>query len=243
MASINRPFRPEMDWTVDADLPHRFKIWKRQVKNEIQLQMAQDSNKGETYACMFVLVSAGEQGEDVIAKGGLSGESKNYTKLIKCLEESVTPSAHYMEDCINYFFCKQCNLLFVGLKDKNVLKDCQKFQQKDCTVESIIDLALQAEFREATNARISKTINSSHQSMHGRLRTSAVTSTYSMASINRPFRPEMDWTRKSHVQVCTLGCLQKVFIHITPVLHSATCPEIKVAKADKVTSNINTNII
>jgi hypothetical protein len=165
--------------------------------------MAQDSNKGETYACMFVLVSAGEAGEDVIAKGGLSGESKDYTKLIKCLEESVTPSTHYIEDCINYFFCKQGdmsirqyqseaerliermipaynatstithldlkkfllrNLLLVGLKDKNVLKDCQKLQQKDCTVESIIDLALQAEFRETTNARISKTINSSHQS-------------------------------------------------------------------------------
>ncbi|ELT96750.1 hypothetical protein CAPTEDRAFT_192057 [Capitella teleta] len=75
MASINRPFRPEMDWTVDADLPHRFKLWKRQVRNEIRLQMAQDSNKRETYACMFVLVSAGEQGEDVIAKGGLSGQS------------------------------------------------------------------------------------------------------------------------------------------------------------------------
>ncbi|ELT93320.1 hypothetical protein CAPTEDRAFT_205763 [Capitella teleta] len=203
MASINRPFRPEMDWTVDADLPHRFKLWKRQVRNEIRLQMAQDSNKGETYACMFVLVSAGEAGEDVIAKGGLYGESKDYTKLIKCLEESVTPSTHYIEDCINYFFCKQGdmsirqyqseaerliermipaynatstithldlkkfllrNLLLVGFKDKNVLKDCQKLQQKDCTVESIIDLALQAEFRETTNARISKTINSSHQS-------------------------------------------------------------------------------
>ncbi|ELU00126.1 hypothetical protein CAPTEDRAFT_189750 [Capitella teleta] len=131
-----------------------------------------------------------------------SGESKDYTKLIKCLEESVTPSTHYIEDCVNYFFCKQGdmsirqyqseperliermipayyatstithldlkkfllrNLLLVG---KNVLKDCQKLQQRDCTVESIIDLALQAEFRETTNARISKTINSSHQSKY-----------------------------------------------------------------------------
>ncbi|ELT87713.1 hypothetical protein CAPTEDRAFT_213069 [Capitella teleta] len=44
-----------MDLTMDADLPHRFKQWKRQVRNEVRLLMAGDSSKGEAYACTMVL--------------------------------------------------------------------------------------------------------------------------------------------------------------------------------------------
>ncbi|ELT87425.1 hypothetical protein CAPTEDRAFT_204222 [Capitella teleta] len=78
MATSNRSFRPEMDWTMDADIPHRFKQWKRQVRNEVRLLMTGDSSKGVGYACTIVLVSAGEQGEDIIDQAGLFGERSDH---------------------------------------------------------------------------------------------------------------------------------------------------------------------
>ena len=54
--------RPEMD----AELPQRFKVWKRQVTSELRLQMAADPNKQQLWACTYVIVCAGEQGENVI---------------------------------------------------------------------------------------------------------------------------------------------------------------------------------
>ena len=53
--------RPEMDWSVDAELPQRFKVWKRQVTSELRLQMAADPNKQQLWACTYVIVCAGEQ--------------------------------------------------------------------------------------------------------------------------------------------------------------------------------------
>ncbi|ELT95629.1 hypothetical protein CAPTEDRAFT_213329 [Capitella teleta] len=183
MANSHRPFRPEMDWTMDADLPHRFKQWKRQIKNEVRLLMAGDSSKGEAYACTMVLVCAGEQGEDIIDQAGLSGERSDHMKLIKCLEDHVTclfvniseseklsklmiPNYNASKK-ITHLELKQFllrNFLLVGLKHRDVLKDCQMLKEKECTAEHIIQLALRAEYRETANTRMSKTVNSSSAS-------------------------------------------------------------------------------
>ena len=37
--------RPEIDWSMDAELPQRYKVWKRQVTSELRLQMAADPKK------------------------------------------------------------------------------------------------------------------------------------------------------------------------------------------------------
>ena len=57
--------RPEIDWTVDSELPSRFKQWRRHVSNEIRLLMAEDPNKKEEWACTFAasLLSALESKE------------------------------------------------------------------------------------------------------------------------------------------------------------------------------------
>ncbi|ELT89979.1 hypothetical protein CAPTEDRAFT_212796 [Capitella teleta] len=162
-----------------------------------------DSSKGEAYACTMALVCAGEQGEGIIDQAGLSGKRSDHMNLIKCLEDHVIPSMHHIEDCVNYFFCKQGdmsirqyqsefekliermipnydaskkithlelkqfllrNLLLVGLKHRDVLKDCQMLKEKDCTAEHIIQLVLRAEYRETANTRMSKTVNSSSAS-------------------------------------------------------------------------------
>lgn len=103
-----RPYRPEMDWTMDPELPHRFRQWKREVKNEILLQTAEDSdNKKAAYACTYVIVCAGEQGEQILTENGLIGERKDFNKIITCLESSVTPSSNFLEDSVNYFYMKQ----------------------------------------------------------------------------------------------------------------------------------------
>lgn len=67
MAS-KKPYRPEMDWSSDPDLLQRFKIWKKQVQDEVRLMLAEEKKKA--YACMYVLVCSGEHGEDILKKRG-----------------------------------------------------------------------------------------------------------------------------------------------------------------------------
>ncbi|ELU14742.1 hypothetical protein CAPTEDRAFT_215338 [Capitella teleta] len=62
-----------MDWAVDARLPQRYKEWRREVRNELRLSMAEDSDKTELWACTYVVVCSGEQGEDILQQAGMLG--------------------------------------------------------------------------------------------------------------------------------------------------------------------------
>ncbi|ELU10989.1 hypothetical protein CAPTEDRAFT_203083 [Capitella teleta] len=62
---------------MDADLTHRFKQWKRKVRNEVRLLMAGDSSKGRLMHALSVCV--GEQGENFIDQAGLSEKIPCYT--------------------------------------------------------------------------------------------------------------------------------------------------------------------
>ena len=191
--------RPEMDWSMDAELPQRFKVWKRQVTSELRLQMAADPNKQQLWACTYVIVCAGEQGENVIQQAKLLEETEDHTKILGALEEFVSPSTHFVEDSFNYFYLKQGemsvshyqaateqliermipqynasktmkhtdvkqlllrNLLLVGLRHKDVLKQCQTMKSDACTAEHLLNLARQAEYRDTTALRLTKTVAS-----------------------------------------------------------------------------------
>ena len=99
--------RPEMDWSMNAELPQRYKVWKRQVTSELRLQMAEDTNKQQLWACTFIIVCAGEQGENVIQQAKLLEEKEDYTKILDVLDEFVSPSTYFVEDSVNYFYLKQ----------------------------------------------------------------------------------------------------------------------------------------
>ena len=71
-----------MDWSMDAELPQRFKVWKRQVTSELRLQMAAEPNKQQLWACTYVIVCAGEQGENVIQQTKLLEETEDHTKIL-----------------------------------------------------------------------------------------------------------------------------------------------------------------
>ena len=75
---------------MDAELPQRFKIWKRQVTSELRLQMAEDPNKQQLSACSYIIVCAGEQGENVIQQAKLLEEKEYHTKILDALEEFVS---------------------------------------------------------------------------------------------------------------------------------------------------------
>ena len=189
--------RPEMDWSMDAELPQRFKVWKRQVTSELRLQMAEDPNKQQLWACTYIIVCAGEQGENVIQQAKLLEEKEDHTKILDALEEFVSPSNHFVEDSFNYFYLKQGdmsvshyqaaaeqlimipqydasrtmkhsdvkqlllrNLLLVGLRHKDVLKQCQTMKNDACTAEHLLNLARQAEYRDTTALRLTKTVTS-----------------------------------------------------------------------------------
>ena len=175
--------RSEMDWSMDAELPQRFKVWKRQVTSGLRLQMAADPNKQQLLACTYVIVCAGEQGEDVIQQAKLLEETEDHTKILGALDEFVSPSTHIVEDSFNYFYLKQeersvshyqaaaeqliermipqynasktmkhsdvrqlllRSLLLVGLRHKDVLKQCQTMKSDACTAEYLLNLARQA---------------------------------------------------------------------------------------------------
>ena len=191
--------RPEMDWSMDAELPQRFKVWKRQVTSELRLQMAEDPNKQQLCACTYIIVCAGEQGENVIQQAQVLEEKEDYTKILDVLEEFVSPSRYFVEDSFNYFYLKQGemsvshfqaaaeqliermilqynasktmkhtdvkqlllrNLLLVGLHHKDVLKQCQTMKSDACTAEHLLNLARQAEYRDTTALRLTKTVTS-----------------------------------------------------------------------------------
>ena len=94
--------RPEMDWSMDAELPQRYKVWKRQVTSELRLQMAEDPNKQQLWPCTYIIVCAGEQGENVIQQAKLLEEKEDYTKILDVLDEFVSPSTYFVEDSVNY---------------------------------------------------------------------------------------------------------------------------------------------
>ena len=191
--------RPEMDWSMDAELPQRFKVWKGQVTSELRLQMAADPKKQQLWACTYVIVCAGEQGENVIQQAKLLEETEDHTKILGALDEFVSPSTHFVEDSFNYFYLKQAemsvshyqaaaeqliermipqynasktmkhtdvkqlllrNLLLVGLRHKDVLKQCQTMKSDACTAEHLLNLARQAEYRDTTALRLTKTVAS-----------------------------------------------------------------------------------
>ena len=98
-----------IEWSMDAELPQRYKVWKRQVTSELRLQMAEDPNKQKLWACTYIIVCAGEQGEDVIQQAKLL-EEKDYTKILDVLDEFVSPSTYFVEDRVNYFYLKQAEM-------------------------------------------------------------------------------------------------------------------------------------
>ena len=92
---------------MDAKLRQQFKVWKRQVTGELRLQMAADPNRQQLWACTYVIVCAGEQGENVIQQAKLLEETEDPTKILRALDEFVSPSTHFVEDSFNYFYLKQ----------------------------------------------------------------------------------------------------------------------------------------
>ena len=193
--------RPEMDWSMDAELPQRFKVWKRQVTNELRLQMVADPKKQQLWACTYVIVCAGVQGENVIQQAKLLEETEDHTKILGALDEFVSPSTHFVEDSFNYFYLKQGemsvshyqaaaermipqynasktmkhtdvlqlllqNPLLVGLRHKNVLKQCQTLKSDACTAEHLLNLARQAEYRDTTAKKNKKQSQLMHMHTH-----------------------------------------------------------------------------
>ncbi len=58
-----KPYRPSIDWTADPDLPNRFKVWKKQIQDEVRLLMADDPDKRKhmlAHMSQFVLVNRGK---------------------------------------------------------------------------------------------------------------------------------------------------------------------------------------
>ncbi|ELU13902.1 hypothetical protein CAPTEDRAFT_202546 [Capitella teleta] len=121
--------RPNMDWAVDARLPQRYKEWRREVRNELRLSMAEDSDKTELWACTYVVVCSGEQGEDILQQAGMLGETNDHKKIFKAFDNFV-----------------------------DMLRECQRLKNSDCTSAKILELARQAEYRETTASRIATTI-------------------------------------------------------------------------------------
>ena len=52
------------------------------------------------------------------------------------------------------------NMLLVGLLHKDVLKQCQITKSDTCTAEHLLNLARQAEYRDTTALRLTKTVTS-----------------------------------------------------------------------------------
>ena len=52
------------------------------------------------------------------------------------------------------------NLLLVGLRHKDVLKQCQTMKSDVCTAEQLLNLARQAEYRDTTALRLTKVVTS-----------------------------------------------------------------------------------
>ena len=55
------------------------------------------------------------------------------------------------------------NLLIVGLRHKDVLKQCQNLKSDICTADHILSLARQAEYRDTTVLRLTRTVTTDAQ--------------------------------------------------------------------------------
>ena len=55
------------------------------------------------------------------------------------------------------------NLLLVGLRHKDVLKQCQNLKSDICTADHILNLARQAEYRDTTALRLTRTVTTDAQ--------------------------------------------------------------------------------
>ena len=55
------------------------------------------------------------------------------------------------------------NLLLVGLRHKDVLKQCQNLKSDICIADHILNLARQAEYRDTTTLRLTKTVTTDAQ--------------------------------------------------------------------------------
>ena len=58
------------------------------------------------------------------------------------------------------------NLLLVGLRHKDVLKQCQTMKNDACTAEHLLNLARQAEYRDTTAFSLTNTITSNAHAHH-----------------------------------------------------------------------------
>ncbi|ELU15345.1 hypothetical protein CAPTEDRAFT_214255 [Capitella teleta] len=154
---MNTRTRPNIDWAVDARLPQRYKEWRREVRNELRLSMAEDSDKTELWAFTYVVVCSGEQGEDILQQAGMLGETNDHKKIFKAFDNFVTPSSHYC-DRRDVKQLLLGNLLLVGLSHRDMLRECQRLKNSDCTSAKILELACQAEYRQTTASRIATTI-------------------------------------------------------------------------------------
>ena len=94
----------EMDWSMDAELPQRFKVWKRQVTGELRLQMAEDPYKQQLWACTYITVCAGVQGEHVIPQAQLERRPYEDTRCHRRIRITVMPLCGRR---FNYFYLKQ----------------------------------------------------------------------------------------------------------------------------------------
>ena len=63
------------------------------------------------------------------------------------------------------------NLLLVGLRHKDVLKQCQNLKSDICIADHILNLARQAEYRDTTTLRLTKTVTTDYQHRRMRFKT------------------------------------------------------------------------
>ena len=102
--------RPSMDWTLDIELPQRFKRWKFEV--ECELKLFQGDGKTEHFLQSYIEVCAGEAGqellEDMTEREKPDPEKKgDFKKIFKFLEKKIQPTNMELQAATEYFFCRQ----------------------------------------------------------------------------------------------------------------------------------------
>ena len=103
-----RQYRPNLDWTPDTKLPHRFAHWKAEVEDEILLFEGEE--KPSKYICNYVKVCAGERGKAIIREAGVDKEEKDYTVILAALETKVKPTNEEIAASTKYFYLRQGKL-------------------------------------------------------------------------------------------------------------------------------------
>ena len=97
--------------------------------------MAADPKKQQLWACTYVIVCTGEQGENVIQQAKLLEETEDHTKILGALDEFVSPSTHFVEDSFNYFYLKQGRDVSVTLSSSRRTAN----REDDSTIQRLED--------------------------------------------------------------------------------------------------------